>query len=169
MHVPLQRLSACLDRIGLQCETLRHLAPHLARHGVDLEARSVAAELMRDFELSVQQHHAHEEQDLFAALIESMAGSDAVCLRELTAGLAIEHREIEARWRAVRAALARIVAGTSIALAPELVEALVGLCEQHLDRERRELLPMAARLLTDADLARLGAAMSRRQGAVADG
>ena len=47
---------------------------------------------MRDFDTSARHHHDDEERDLFPALIESMAGSDAVCLRELTAALTAEHR-----------------------------------------------------------------------------
>lgn len=41
---------------------------------------------MRYFDTAAR-HHEDEEQDLFPALLESMAGSDAVCLRELTASL----------------------------------------------------------------------------------
>ena len=47
-----------------------------------------------------------EEADLFPALLEAVAGSDAVCLRELTASLAAQHRELESRWRQVRDVLA---------------------------------------------------------------
>ena len=104
-------LSACHGRIERQCATLRRLVPHLASHGADGEARTAAANVMRYFDTAAKHHHADEEEDLFPALIESMAGSDPVCLRELTAGLAAEHRELEARWRRVRVVLERVVAG----------------------------------------------------------
>ena len=71
---------------------------------------------MRYFDTSAKQHHADEEQDLFPALLESMAGSDPVCLRELTAALTAEHRELEARWQDVRAVLERVIAGEHVLL-----------------------------------------------------
>lgn len=163
-EVPLAMLSACHFRIERQCSTLRRLVPHLATHGADGEARTAAANVMRYFDTSAQHHHADEEQDLFPALIESMAGSDPVCLRELTAGLVAEHRELEARWRCVRVALERVVAGDSVLLESEHVEALVDLYERHVEREESELLPMAARLLSDDDLDRIGRAMRERRG-----
>ena len=163
-EVPLEMLSACHLRIARQCATLRRLAVHLAEHGPDDQARAAAANVMRYFDTSALHHHADEEQDLFPALLESMAGSDPVCLRELTQGLAAEHRELEARWRAVRGALAEVAAGGSATLASEDVDALVGLYERHIEREEQELLPMAARLLGNEELDRIGRAMRERRG-----
>jgi hemerythrin-like domain-containing protein len=163
-EVPLEMLSACHFRIERQCATLRRLVPHLASHGADVQARTAAANVMRYFDTSAKHHHDDEEEDLFPALIESMAGSDPVCLRELTEGLTAEHRELEAQWRRVRAVLERVVAGDSVSLASEDVEALVGLYERHIEREEHELLPMAARLLSDDDLERVGRAMRKRRG-----
>jgi hypothetical protein len=44
------------------------------------------------------------------------------------------------------------------------VEALAGLYERHSEREECELLPMATRLLSEHDCARVGRAMRRRRG-----
>lgn len=163
-EVPLEMLSACHARIEQQCATLRRLLPHLAHHGADPQARSAAEGVMRYFDTAAVHHHADEEQDLFPALIEAMAGSDAVCVRELTAGLAAEHRELEAGWQRVRAVLERVAAGDRVALQDEDVEALVGLYERHMQREESELLPMAARLLSVEALDRVGRAMRQRRG-----
>jgi hemerythrin-like domain-containing protein len=163
-EVPLEMLSACHLRIEQQCSTLRRLGRHLATRGADAEARAAAASVIRYFEQAARDHHADEEEDLFPALIESMAGSDAVCLRELTQGLAAEHRELETRWRRIRCALERVVANESASLAASDVDAFVGLYEHHIEREERELLPMAARLLSDAELDRIGRAMRERRG-----
>ena len=159
-------LSACHARIERQCATLRRLVPHLAAHGADEEARTAAANVMRYFDSSAKHHHDDEERDLFPALIESMAGSDAVCLRELTQALEADHRLLDAYWRRVRAALMQIAAGTSAQLSPDDVEALVSRYERHIEREENELLPMAARLLGDDDVARIGASMRARRGIV---
>ena len=44
------------------------------------------------------------------------------------------------------------------------MEALIGRYERHIEREEKELLPMAARLLSDDELARIGRAMRERRG-----
>ena len=163
-EAPLEMLCACHHRIEHQCATLRRLVPHVAAHGTDVEARTAATRVMRYFDTAAQQHHTDEEEDLFPALIESMAGSDAVCLRALTDGLAADHRELNARWQRVRVALEQVVTGSGAALLCADVEALVGLYEQHIAREERELLPMAARLLSIDALERIGRAMRERRG-----
>ena len=163
-EVPLEMLSACHARIERQCATLRRLVPYLAKHGAVFDARSAAANVMRYFDTSAKHHHADEEEDLFPALIESMAGSDPVCLRELTALLTAEHRELEAHWQDVRAVLERVAAGENVLLDAHAVEAFVGLYERHIEREESELLPMAARLLSNDELDRVGRAMRERRG-----
>jgi hemerythrin-like domain-containing protein len=163
-EVPLEMLSACHSRIELQCATLRRLVPHLACDGADEQARIAAASVMRYFDTAAVHHHADEERDLFPALIESMAGLDAVCLRQLMAGLAAEHRALEGHWRQVRSALVRVVDGDALSVAADDVEALVGLYERHIEREEKELLPLAARLLSNDELDRIGRAMRERRG-----
>ena len=163
-EAPLAMLSACHGRIEQQCATLRRLVTHVAVHGTDAAAREAAAGVMRYFDSAAVNHHADEERDLFPALMEAMAGSDAVCLRELTAGLAAEHRQLEAHWRRVRDALAALAAGAAASLVVDDVEALVSLYEQHIAREEAELLPMAARLLGDDELDRVGRLMRARRG-----
>jgi hemerythrin-like domain-containing protein len=46
------------------------------------------------------------------------------------------------------------------------VQGLVDLYAQHIAREESELLPMAARLLSDSELDRVGLAMRTRRGLV---
>jgi len=165
LEVPLEMLAACHGRIESQCATLRRLVPHLAAYGADAQARTAAANVMRYFDTAAGHHHADEEQDLFPALIESMAGSDAVCLREMIQGLTADHRALEAAWLSLRRVLERIAAGESAPLAADDVEAMIGLYERHIEREESELLPMAARLLSEDELARIGRAMrARREG-----
>lgn len=163
-EVPLEMLAACHGRVQAQCATLQRLLPHLATHGADQAAREAATAVMRYFDTAARDHHADEEQDLFPALIEAMAGSDAVCLHDLTRALAAEHRQLEALWRGLRKALTQLVAGDRAALTPALVQDFVALYTGHIAREEAELLPMAARLLDDAALDRVGLAMRQRRG-----
>lgn len=208
-EAPLEMLAACHIRIQRQCATLRRLAAHLAEHGADAQARSAAAGVLRYFDTAAPQHHADEEQDLFPALIESMAGSDPVCLKGMTQGLRDEHSELETAWARLRPRLQAIAAaapagdgksvaadgadssaataggaapgaaregsagaqqpgrpeqGNSAALPAADVEAFTALYERHIRFEEDELLPMAARLLSDEELARIGRAMRERRG-----
>lgn len=166
-EVPLEMLSACHDRVERQCTTLRRLVSYLPTHGADADARAAAAAVLRYFDTSATDHHADEESDLFPALIESMAGSDAVCLREMIDALTRDHRALEAHWQRLRPVLLGIAAGDPLALTAADVEPWIGLYERHIAREEAELLPMATRLLDDKTLERLGKAMRERRGITA--
>ncbi len=164
-EAPLEMLAACHGRIDDQCATLQRLLHHVGAHGVDEQARVATRAVIRYFETAAKLHHADEERNLFPALIESMAGSDAVCIRELTEGLIAQHRLLEAQWRGVHTALLRLIdEADATALQPEAVDALVTLYAQHMALEERELLPMAARLLSDESLDQVGRAMRERRG-----
>ena len=161
---PLAMLADCHRRVERQCATLERLGPHLAAHGADGPAREAALAVLRYFDTAAPNHHADEEDDLFPALIEAMAGSDAVCIREIIAALTADHRELERRWAVLRRVLATVAAGQPATLNDDAVQAFAALYARHIAREEGELLPMAKRLLGDADLDRIGAAMRRRRG-----
>lgn len=92
------------------------------------------------------------EQVLFPALIESMAGSDAVCLKGMTQGLAQQGTNLGHRWRqTIRSELAQPQPDAALLMA--WIEAFLA----YLQRIDEEILPMANRLLDDSalnDLAR---------------
>lgn len=163
-EAPLEMLAACHGRVHKQCDTLRRLADHLPTHGSDTAAQQAATAVMRYFDTAARDHHADEEEDLFPALLDAMAGSDAVCLRALTDGLVAEHRVLEAGWHSLRELLARVAQGEPVALPAAQVQAFVAAYAAHIDKEDTELLPMAARLLSDADITRIGTAMRVRRG-----
>lgn len=165
-EVPLEMLAACHQRVEAQCALLHRLVIHVSAHGADRQARDAAGIVMRYFDTSARHHHADEEVDLFPALIESMAGSDAVCLNELIDSLSTDHRELEHRWRHLRPALEQVVSGRATTLSGDEVQVFVGLYERHIAREESELLPMAKRLLGSAELDRIGVAMRERRHAV---
>lgn len=166
-EAPLEMLSACHHRVESQCATLRRLVAHLGNSGVDHDARIAAAAVLRYFDTAAKDHHADEETDLFPALVESMAGSDAVCIRELIESLTLDHRALESHWQRLRLILQGIAAGASLPLAPTAVEPFIALYERHIAREESELLPMAQRLLADEALEQIGRAMRERRGITA--
>ena len=168
-EVPLAMLAACHGRVQHQCETLQRLLAHLKDHGADGPAQEAARAVMRYFDTAARHHHEDEEQDLFPALLESMAGSDAIGLRELTAALCNDHRTLERRWAGLHQQLSQVAEGHAAPLDDNDVAGFVQLYEQHIAREEAELLPTAARLLSDAELDRIGRAMRIRRGAAAAG
>ena len=68
------------------------------------------------------------------------------------------------RDAAARGVLEHVAAGERVSLEATDVEALVTLYQRHIEREEKELLPMAARLLSDEDLDRVGRGMRERRG-----
>jgi hypothetical protein len=150
---PLDRLAAW-HRLGeRQFDVMRWLAGVGA--APPLVVRNTAQGVLRYFDLTVSVHHRDEEDDLHPALVEAMAGSDPVCLRELAAAATTAHRAIEAAWRGLRPAVLALARGETAALEPAAVEALVASCQASFAHEDRELLPTARRLLDDAVLVQL--------------
>lgn len=166
-EVPLEMLAACHGRVQHQCETLKRLQVHLKDHGADRPAQEAARAVMRYFNTAARDHHEDEEQDLFPALLAAVAGSDAVCLRELTAALCGDHRALERRWAALHQRLSQVAGGHAASLDDDNVAGFVQLYEQHIAREEAELLPMATRLLDEAELDRIGLAMRARRAVAA--
>lgn len=163
-EVPLEMLAACHGRVEKQCDTLKRLAAWLPEHGCDEQARQAAVAVMRYFDTAAVDHHADEEQDLFPALIEAMAGSDAVCLHELTQHLSAEHRILESLWATVRQSLSAIAMGTLDGTEMPGLPPFLQTYHAHLKKEDDELLPMAARLLSQEQLTQIGIAMRHRRG-----
>jgi hemerythrin-like domain-containing protein len=162
-EVPLEMLAACHGRVQQQCDTLLRLLAHLRQHGADRPAQEAARTVMRYFDTAAHHHHEDEEQDLFPALREATAGADAASLRALTASLCADHRALEQRWAALRLRLLQVAAGTAATLDDDDVPGFVRSYAQHIAREEAELLPMAARLLSEAELDRIGLAMRARR------
>lgn len=163
-EVPLEMLAACHIRIEHQCNTLQRLASHLQEHGSDEQARQAAHNIMRYFDTAAVDHHADEEEDLFPALLDSVAGSDAVCIRDLIDRLCREHRLLEAGWRKLRKTLLLVADGHDALLAQNEVDQFVSSYAEHLRCEEEELLPMAQRLLGQHHIDQIGRAMRIRRG-----
>ena len=163
-EAPLDMLAACHTRVEKQCRTLERLQAHLGTHGSDTAAQEAAHAVLRYFNSAAKHHHEDEEDNLFPALLDAMAGSDAVCIRDMTEALEAEHRVLEQRWAAMRLKLQAVAQGEAVALGVQEVEAFVGGYRAHILREDTELLPMAERLLGEQALREIGQAMRERRG-----
>ena len=187
---PLGQLDACHDRMARQMATLERL---LARQQADAagggtasgegggeeggdkeggesrgaavdEAVSAAAAAVRKyFDEAAPRHHRDEEEDLFPALIESMAGSDAVCLHGIVDRLSAEHRRLESTWQRLRPALLALAQGRPATIDRSLATAYIDALRAHLAVEDEELMPMARRLLSDEQVGQIGVGMRGRR------
>jgi len=163
-ETPLDMLAACHTRVEKQCRTLERLQVHLCLHGSDAAAQEAAGAVLRYFNSAAKHHHEDEEKDLFPALQEAVAGSDAVCIRELTEALEDEHQLLENRWRRMHVLLQAVAQGQPVSLSEQDVKDFVKGYRTHIQREDTELLPMAKRLLGGEALERLTQAIRERRG-----
>jgi len=154
---PLAALAAW-HRLGpTSFETLLRLARRPPGAAVDASDRDAARAALAWLDRTVAVHHRVQEDALFPELLESMAGSDPVCLRELAAAATAGHRAVERLWRRLRPACVAASQGSPAQWDADVVTALVATCRANFERAGRELIPMAGRLLDDAALARLRA------------
>ncbi|MFT3816769.1 MAG: hypothetical protein QM750_03925 [Rubrivivax sp.] len=145
---PLPRLQAWQRQAELPAAALRALAAQASP--------AAAAALVLAFDRALDVHRRHQ-QGLAIEMVDAMAGSDPVCIRELGEALALQLQDVQRRWQALRGTLLAGGAADAAALL-----ALADVCEALQRREQREWLPMAARLLDDAALGRLAQAAAPR-------
>lgn len=151
----LRQLTECNARLLRHGANLRRLPLYLGECGADAAARAAATELLHFFDTVLPRQHAALEHALVPALLESMAGSDAVCIHQDGEALALAHGELQRRWRELRPVLLELAAGRSAKLSAKQVETFIDCCQASVQRANDELLPMAARLLSDEQLREL--------------
>jgi len=160
---PLALLHACHGKIQAQCETLRRLSGHLASNGCDLQAQQAAQKILHYFDTSGQFHHQDEEENLFPGLRQS-AGSEKPAVDVLLDRLLSEHAVMASAWSGLRSVLLQLVKGIHAPLGDALLDKFITSYANHIDLEERELLPLAARLLSSQQIAEIGKQMAERRG-----
>lgn len=165
---PVEMLSACHERIEDQCETLERLVKHLASNGADKAAREAAQAILRYFDTAGDNHHLDEEEDLFPALREH-AKLRLLEVEVLVAALLMEHGRLRQAWREqLRPELTALAEGTSVSIDAAQGKRFIKLYRDHVEREDRELLPLARDILGAGELQSLGKKMAARRGVVAN-
>ena len=134
-------------------------------HGSDPAGAEAATAIVRYFDTAAPHHHADEEEDLLPALFASVAGSDAVSLREMADALHADHAALNQQWAALRRVLGEVMQGHAVRLNGADVRAFVSHYRAHIDFEETHILPMAERVLPMAVMAKIGLSMRRRRGA----
>ncbi|MCK9283396.1 MAG: hemerythrin domain-containing protein [Rhodocyclaceae bacterium] len=156
---PLEILEACHGRIESQLATLERLLEHVPRHGSDVQAQQAASAVIRYFDSAGRHHHEDEEMDLFPRLRRRLAEN----VDNMLAVLLAEHAQMERTWPLLRSILAEIAVGQSGHLDPDKVHAYTALYRRHIERENRELFPLAKKAFDAGDIAELSAAMTTRR------
>ena len=156
---PLEMLEACHGRIRAQCDTLQKLQQHLPLHGGDAQAQQAAQAILRYFDTAGQYHHQDEERELFPVLL----GTGNAEAGELVARLLHEHKGMEAAWQRLRPLLLAVAAGQAAEL-DEAAQQFIAVYDRHIELENGKLLPLAARLLSAAQLETIGRSMAARRG-----
>ncbi|WP_417070512.1 hemerythrin domain-containing protein [Niveibacterium terrae] len=156
---PLSLLTACHDKVRHFAALSLSLAAHVESRGADRDAREAASNILRYFDIAAPLHHADEEEDLFPAL--RALGEPALdrAIDELEA----EHRSLAGLWQSVRLWLTAIDRGEA-APRPDELEGFARLYPAHAAREEAEVYG-AAKRLSAAELAGIGARMRQRRGA----
>ena len=150
---PLAVLEACHRRIEKECARLAQL-PHLD------EPTEVAQQLLRYFDNVGRNHHLEDEEAGLFPLLQRAAGTE---VNVLLAELKQQHAEIERAWLALRPEIQRVAESGGGEIAHG--SAFVTIYRAHMQREDAELLPLARRVLQDADWEQLAQRMAARKAA----
>lgn len=111
-------------------------------------AEALSSQILAMLDETMFEHHAQEEQELFAAVLKSARpGAERERVQALVQRLTADHRQIEAAWKRLRPHVQQLAAGKVAALPPAEVEALVDSYRGHAGGEEREFLPLAREIL----------------------
>jgi hemerythrin-like domain-containing protein len=156
---PLGMLHACHRRIERHLGTLVRLQRYLSEHGCDDDARLAARNLLRYFDSAAPNHHADEEASVFPRL----AQLETAEIAELLEALAHDHAAINIGWRKLRPLIVAIAAGQRANLPPKFVADTTAAYEAHIEKEERDLLPLAERVFDHETVAAIGREMAARR------
>ena len=161
---PIAVLKHCHGRIRKQLGTLERLLSHLPEHGADEQARQAAGAVLKYFEKAAHLHHDDEEQDLIPMLRAVAQGEDAATLQALAPVILQDHKDMDALWQDLHEQLSAIADGSASTLSTTNVQRFCQRYTAHMEREESTLAPMALRLFSGEQMARLGKAMQQRRG-----
>ncbi len=156
---PLALLRACHEKILAHCDLLEGLVTRMAGNGPDTEAHKTAERITRYFPTSAELHHRDEEEDIFPRL-----NRQSLKIAELVYVLKKEHEELETLWGILSPELNRLPGER---FSEEFIRAsddFCGLYRQHIERENRVFLPLAANSLSQQELVEIGESMAERRG-----
>jgi hemerythrin-like domain-containing protein len=161
---PLAVLKHCHDRIRKQLDTLDKLLQHLPAHGADDQAKQAASAVRRYFNEAAPLHHEDEEIDLLPTLELTASGEDAMMLQRLLPRILKQHVQMGQQWSKLDKQLTDIASGAAANLSGLDVKQFREIYADHMHAEENHIAPMAKRIFSDVQMAKLGAAMQQRRG-----
>jgi pyridoxamine 5'-phosphate oxidase len=125
--------------------------------------------VLKYFDKAAHLHHEDEEQDLLPMLRAVAQGDDAATLQALAPVILQDHQDMDAMWQVLREQLSAVADGSAVLLSATAVQRFAQRYLSHMEREETMVAPMALRLFSQAQMARMGASMQARRGIVAPG
>jgi hemerythrin-like domain-containing protein len=153
---PIGLLRACHEKMLHHCDLLESL---LGRNDMDSDSREAARNITRYFTRSAPLHHRDEEEDIFPR-INRLSLKTA----ELIHNLKKEHERLDALWSTIAPGLKKLPDEGFGDAFRQAAEEFIALYRQHIGRENRDLLPLAANSLSQQVLIEVGESMARRRG-----
>jgi len=148
---PIALLRACHDKILAHCELLEGLP--------DSPDKAVATQVHRYFNTSAPLHHRDEEEDLFPRI-----NGQSLKIAELVHKLKKEHQALDSLWGTLAAELKSPPENGFSEAFVSAAQEFCRLNRDHVALDNRNLLPMAAGILSQQDLGALGETMAARRG-----
>lgn len=165
---PLMDFSNCHVGIINNFNSLLELSRTNIDNPVQREIRETAKKLYNFFRDVVLEHHAEEEQELFAEVADSARspGADSSRALEMIEQLTQEHRSLESQWQALEKDIKQLSKGKYCVLDQAAAAKLAHEYLQHANFEEQDFLPLSAKLLGDKGLSSLGLSLHMRHSTV---
>jgi len=160
---PLEMLRATHARIRRQCDALGNLIANLKKQGCDNAARETSAQVIRRLDAASYHHKEDEEQDLLPRMMAAATRGRGGSLTRMVTDITTEHRLMQRSWIDLRAELQAFAAGDRGTLDSLAVDRFIKLYRTHILMEEAAVYPLAEMLLSNEDLAAMGAQMAHRR------
>lgn len=161
---PISDFSGCHDHIATEFAKLKALPALLGSMDTFEEARETAEDLRVFFKKVVKPHHDDEELELFLSVKDALDSHPEVAMtaRGQIACLVEEHRYLEKSWKKIDKTLKQIAKGKTAELNLSALNQFADDYLQHASFEEQHFLPLAEKILSKTDKARLGMSLHIR-------
>lgn len=155
-------LDACHRQTLQMLDKLTELVERLAKDGADVQARTLAAEIVRFFSTTARQHHEDEERHVFPKL----AVSEDPQIVQAVLRLSQDHNWLEEDWMEVSPQIDSVACGLSwhdLDVLREGVEVFSALSRDHIALEESLIYPHARVRLDPRERLEMGREMAKRR------
>lgn len=158
-------LDACHRQTLQTLDKLTELVTRLTQGGADVQARTLAAEIVHFFSTTARQHHEDEERHVFPKL----AVSDDPQIVHAVLRLSQDHNWLEEDWMEISPHIDSVACGLSwhdLDTLREGVEVFAALSRDHIALEESLIYPQARARLDAGERREMGREMAKRRRAL---